>query len=167
MILGPLAVLLLALAAGCGDQGTDESAGADPAETADSTDTATTGPTATSPETTPPGETTPPAGTAPPTTAPPTTGPPLSTVPPPTITQPVPPPTGPSDQYKPITVTGQVVITGDCVDLLTSTVRWTLLGPAVATLQNGAQVEVNGLPAPEVLTPCGDSPMQVYEARPR
>jgi hypothetical protein len=172
MALGLLAVLLLGLTAGCGDQGADESAAADPAATAGSTgtpsDPATPGPNTAQPAESTPPQSTPPASTVPPAdTAAPTTVPPLSSVPPPTMAQPVRPPADPSDQFKPVTVTGQVAVSGDCVDLLTTTTRWTLVGPAAATLQHGIQVEITGLPSPQLQTPCGDAPLQVFEVRPR
>ena len=83
------------------------------------------------------------------------------------MAQPQKPPTGPSDETKPVTVTGTVSRSDGCVDLVTSTVRWTLLGPAVADLEEGAEVEIYGVPIPQVQTSCGDSPLDVREIRPR
>jgi hypothetical protein len=134
---GLLAVLLLALGAGCGS---------------DAGDTDTTGSEAGS-SVTPTPET--------------TTRPPLSSIPPPTMTSPPKPPTDPSDQIKPVTVSGRVSRSDECVDLVTSTVRWTLLGTAAANLDDGAEVEIYGVPLPQVQSACGDSPLDVREIRPQ
>ena len=134
---GLLAVLLLALGAGCGsDAGDTDTAGSDAGSSVTPT-----------PET--------------------TTRPPLSSIPPPTMTSPPKPPTVPSDQIKPVTVSGRVSRSDECVDLVTSTVRWTLLGTAAANLEDGAEVEIYGFPLPQVQSACGDSPLDVREIRPQ
>ena len=132
-----LAVLVLSLAAACGSDSSD----------ADSTrsDAGSSG--------TPTPET--------------TTRPPLSSVPPPTMTSPPKPPTNPSDQIKPVTVSGTVSRSGDCVDLVTSTVRWTLIGAAAADLDEGAEVEIYGAPMSQLQSACGDNPLDVREIRPQ
>jgi hypothetical protein len=135
--LGLLAVLLLALGAGCGG----ESSGTD-SEGSDAGTSGTPAPEA-------------------------STRPPLSSVPPPTMTSPPKPPTDPSDQIKPLTVKGTVSRSDGCVDLVTSTVRWTLLGTAAAQLEDGAEVEIYGVPMPQLQSTCGDSPFDVREIRPR
>jgi hypothetical protein len=95
-----------------------------------------------------------------------TTRPPLSSVPPPTMTSPPKPPTNPSDQIKPVTVSGTVSRSGNCVDLVTSTVRWTLIGAVAADLDEGAEVEIYGAPMPQLQSACGDNPLDVREVRP-
>ena len=77
------------------------------------------------------------------------------------------PPTDPSDQIKPLTVSGTVSRSDGCVDLVTSTVRWSLLGAAAAELAEGAEVEIYGVPLPQVQSACGDSPLDVREIRPQ
>jgi hypothetical protein len=134
---GLLAVLLLALGAGCGS---------------DSSDTGSTSSDAGSSDTPTPAA---------------TTRPPLSSVPPPTMTSPPKPPTNPSDQIKPVTVNGTVSRSDGCVDLVTSTVRWTLIGDAAANLEDGVEVEIYGAPMPQIQSACGDSPLDVREIRPR
>lgn len=135
--LGLLAVLLLAVAAGCGSDSSD----------ADSTRAGTGSSGTPAPET--------------------TTRPPLSSVPPPTMTSPPKPPTDPSDQIKPVTVSGTVSRSDGCVDLVTSTVRWTLIGAEAANLEDGVEVEIYGAPMPQMQSACGDSPLDVREIRPR
>jgi hypothetical protein len=134
--LSMLAVLVLSLAAACGS---DSSDGDSTRSDAGSSGTPT-------PET--------------------TTRPPLSSVPPPTMTSPPKPPTNPSDQIKLVTVSGTVSRSGDCVDLLTSTVRWTLIGAAAADLNEGVEVEIYGAPMPQLQNACGDNPLDVREVRP-
>ena len=135
--LGLLAVLMLALAAGCGSDSSD----------ADSTRAGTGSSETPAPET--------------------TTRRPLSSVPPPTMTSPPKPPTDPSDQIKPVTVSGTVSRSNGCVDLVTSTVRWTLIGAEAANLEDGVEVEIYGAPMPQMQSACGDSPLDVREIRPR
>jgi hypothetical protein len=137
--LGLLAVLLLAMGAGCGGDSGEA-------------DDAATGSEAGS------------SGTPTPES---TTQPPLSSIPPPTMSQPPKLPTDPSDQLKPVRVSGRVSLSDGCVDLVTSTVRWTLLGDLAANLEDGAEVEVYGLPSPQLESTCGDSPLAVREIRPR
>jgi hypothetical protein len=133
---GLLAVLLLALGAGCGsDAGDTDATGSD-----------------TGASETPAAET--------------TTRPPLSSIPPPTMASPPKPPTDPSDQLQPVTAAGTVSRSDGCVDLVTPTMRWTLLGAAAAELQEGADVEVYGYPVPQIQSACGDSPLDVREIRP-
>ena len=132
-----LAVLLLGLAAACGSDSSD----------ADSTRSDAGASGTPTPET--------------------TTRPPLSSVPPPTMTSPPKPPTNPSDQVKPVTVSGTVSRSDGCVDLVTSTVRWSLLGAAAAELEEGAEVEIYGAPMPQLQSACGDNPLDVREVRPR
>ena len=133
-----LAILVLGLAASCGTDSGDE----DAATGAESGAAATTPPITTTPRT-------------------------MSTIPPPTMTRSASPPTYPSDQVKPITVSGRVSRSGECIDLVTSTTRWTLLGDAAAHLEDGTEVEVSGLPMPQMETRCGDAPLDVREVRPR
>jgi hypothetical protein len=134
---GLLAVVLLALGSGCGSDSSDADASSSDADS---------------------------SGTSAPET---TTRPPLSSIPPPTMAQPPKPPMEPSDQIKPLTVSGTVSRSDGCVDLVTSTVRWTLLGPAAANLEDGAEVEIYGVPLPQVQSACGDSPLDVREIHPR
>lgn len=132
-----LTVLVLGLAASCGTESGDE-------------DGSTSG-----------------QSDAAPTPSPVTTTPrPMSTIPPPTMARPASPPTYPSDQVKPVTVSGRVTRSGECIDLVTSTGRWTLLGDAAANLEDGAEVEVSGLPMAQMETRCGEAPLSVREVRP-
>jgi hypothetical protein len=132
--LGLVAVLLLALGAGCGSDSGD-------AELAPS------------------------EGGSSGTPGPETTQPPLSSIPPPTMQRPTTPPAYPSDQFKPVTVSGRVSRSDGCVDLVTPTIRWTLLGDLAANLEDGVEVEVYGLPSPQLESTCGDSPLAVREIR--
>ena len=66
-----------------------------------------------------------------------TTRPPLSSVPPPMMTSPQ-AANQPVRPDQPVTVSGTVSRSGDCVDLVTSTARWTLIGAAAADLDEGA-----------------------------
>ena len=68
---------------------------------------------------------------------------------------------------RPVTVSGTVSRSGDCVDLVTSTARWTLIGAAAADLDEGAEVEIYGAPMPQLQSACGDNPLDVREVRPR
>ena len=70
-----------------------------------------------------------------------TTRPPLSSVPADDDIAPSRQPTRPT--RLPVTVSGTVSRSGDCVDLVTSTARWTLIGAAAADLDEGAEVEIH------------------------
>jgi hypothetical protein len=94
-------------------------------------------------------------------------GTPLSTTPPPTLSPRRGPGKGPSDQVDPITVSGRVSADGPCRHLVTGTVRWTLLGAQTDGLEDGAEVELVGRPARHLLSPCGDSLLQVLRIRRR
>jgi hypothetical protein len=69
--------------------------------------------------------------------------------------------------FSPVTVRGIIKITGDCRELVTDTVTWTLLGPDVETLAAGAAVEVTGTPNPNLETGCSGGPLRVQSVRSR
>lgn len=91
----------------------------------------------------------------------------LSRTPPPTQSRPPARPKSPSDQLRPRTVRGTVVRGAEpgCVELVSSSARWVLLGAAAQDLVDGDEVEVVGRPAPQLPTSCDGVPLQVRAVR--
>jgi hypothetical protein len=91
----------------------------------------------------------------------------LSATTPPTMSQTPPPAKSPSDQIKPRTVRGTVVrgFEPGCVELVGPAGRWALIGAAAEDLVPGDDVEIVGLPAPELTTSCDGAPLKVREVR--
>ena len=91
----------------------------------------------------------------------------LSTTKPPTLSQPPPAPKSPSDQFTLRKVRGTVVQGNEpgCVELVTPSARWALIGAAAKELAAGDEVEIVGLPAPELATSCDGAPLKVRHVR--
>lgn len=87
----------------------------------------------------------------------------LSSTPLPTIEPPSGPAKTPTDSFKQVTLRGTLRVTSGCVELLTDTVTWTLLG-LTGDVRGGERVEVVGLPAPDAETGCSGSPLRVSTA---
>ncbi|UWP82563.1 hypothetical protein [Dactylosporangium fulvum] len=68
-------------------------------------------------------------------------------------------PEPPTDDFPQVTTRGRIRVEGQCVDLVTDSVTWTLLGPDAAKLRDGQQVKVVGVPNPEARTVCTGSPL--------
>jgi hypothetical protein len=83
------------------------------------------------------------------------------------MSQPPPPAKSPSDQFNPRTVRGTVVrgVEPSCLELVGPTGRWALIGTAAEGLVPGDEVEIVGLPAPELRTSCDGVPIKVREVR--
>ncbi|GAA0744763.1 hypothetical protein Drose_37395 [Dactylosporangium roseum] len=68
-------------------------------------------------------------------------------------------PEPPTDDFPQVTAQGRIRVEGQCVNLVTDSVTWTLLGPDAAKLRDGQQVKVVGVPHPEARTVCTGSPL--------
>jgi hypothetical protein len=142
-----LTLVLALAAAGCAGPAGSTRAAPSPT-TAAPTPSATDSPTPPQP---PSGTATPPPSNPEPPILPPASGPPKQ----------------PTDVFKPVTVSGVVRVSGNCRQLITDLVTWTLLGPSAATLTDGSTVELTGLPHPGLETGCSGSPLQVRSIRSR
>ncbi len=152
MRLTGLFVLVLVLVAGC--SGPAKPKAADPAPAGPAAPSADASPAPVSPS----------AGPADPSGATATAPPPLSSTVLPTI-GPARPPKRPTDNIKPIIASGRVRVTPGCVDLVTNSVIWTMLGGPVKALKDGDQVQVTGLPGIQIETACSGSPLAVLTAK--
>ena len=91
--------------------------------------------------------------------------PPLSRIPPP-AGGPQRPPKGPSDQIKPLTVRGTLVLAhSGCQELVTDVSRYVLVGSDLRALRDGTELEVTGLPGPHLRTACNGIVLRVRQAR--
>ena len=151
MRLTGLLVLVLVLVAGCSGAAKPKAAAPSPAGSAG----ASTAPVSPSQSTPSPAD--PSGGNA-------TASPPLSSTVLPTI-GPARPPKRPTDNIKPITASGKVRVTPGCVDLVTNSVIWTMLGGPVKGLEDGDHVQVTGLPGIQIETACSGSPLAVLTAK--
>jgi hypothetical protein len=75
-------------------------------------------------------------------------------------------PEPPTDDFQQVVTQGSVRVSGQCVELVTDQLTWTLLGPEAAKLRNGQRAEVTGVPNPNASTPCAGSPLLVGTAVP-
>jgi hypothetical protein len=76
-------------------------------------------------------------------------------------------PKTPTDNLTQTALTGTVRITDGCINLVTKTTTWTLLGAPAKSLKSGTIAEVVGLPAPQAETSCVGAPFNVQETHPR
>ena len=76
-------------------------------------------------------------------------------------------PPGPSGQAKAITVRGRVVvgIVPDCLQLVTDTSQFTLVGTGLQGFGTGDRVEVEGVPAAPGEAACGGAALRVRKIR--
>ncbi|GAA3449456.1 hypothetical protein [Dactylosporangium matsuzakiense] len=72
----------------------------------------------------------------------------------------------PIDAFAQVVADGRVRITGTCIELVTATLNWVLLGPAAAQLRDGQQVRATGVPDPNRETGCTGSPLLVSSVAP-
>ncbi|MFF5230986.1 hypothetical protein [Dactylosporangium sp. NPDC000521] len=72
----------------------------------------------------------------------------------------------PTDDFAVLTTTGQVRVTGACVELVTDRMVWVLIGPPAAGLRAGQRVKVTGLPDPGFESRCTGSPLKVTTVTP-
>ena len=72
----------------------------------------------------------------------------------------------PTDDFAVLTTTGQVRVTGACVELVTDKIVWVLIGPPAAGLRAGQRVKVTGLPDPGFESRCTGSPLKVTTVTP-
>ena len=72
----------------------------------------------------------------------------------------------PVDDFQQVKAQGKVRITGKCTELVTDQIIWTLVGPAAASLRDGQQAKVVGVPDPNRETGCTGSPLLVSQATP-
>jgi len=72
----------------------------------------------------------------------------------------------PTDDFQQVVTQGAVRVTGQCVDLVTDRLTWTLIGPAAAGLRDGQRAKVTGVPDPNNSTACTGSPLLVSAATP-
>ena len=94
------------------------------------------------------------------------TSPPMSSTDLPTMTPHTSPPTTPSHQFKPLTLTGRVVAgkPDGCVLLVTDqNLRYALTGDLVTDLTIGSAVTLRGMPAPGAETACAGIVLKVRE----
>lgn len=69
--------------------------------------------------------------------------------------------------FVPVTTSGRVVTgQGSCVQLVTTTVRWVLVGGREELLVDGADVRVTGLPSPGTMAGCDGQLLAVRSIRP-
>ena len=93
---------------------------------------------------------------------------PLSNTELPTISgRPQQPPKGPTDAFDPVTLRGRIAagLSQGCVELVTSGGRYALLGDLVTSVAPGDEVEVVGLPAPQIRLACDGTPLEVSAVR--
>ncbi|MGI5246099.1 hypothetical protein [Dactylosporangium sp. CA-139066] len=72
----------------------------------------------------------------------------------------------PVDDFQQVTAQGRVKVTGACTELVTDQLTWTLIGPPAASLRDGQQAKVVGVPDPNRETGCAGSPLLVSQALP-
>ncbi|MET7418195.1 hypothetical protein [Dactylosporangium sp. NPDC005555] len=72
----------------------------------------------------------------------------------------------PTDDFTVVTMTGQVRRDGACVELVTSSMVWVLIGPPAVGLNAGQRVTVTGLPDPGFESRCTGSPLKVTTVTP-
>lgn len=89
----------------------------------------------------------------------------LSRTPLPTLKPPTEPPKSPTDNFKSVTATGVVRLSGGCKQLVTDGITWALIGTVVTEFKDGDRIEVIGLPAPQLDMTCAGSPLRVQSAR--
>lgn len=93
--------------------------------------------------------------------------PPLSNVPPPTLQPPTAPPLGPSDQIKPLTLTGSAARQANgCILLSTPTVKVELVGALAADALAHAKVSVVVMPKPTATSSCDVAVVSVQSVTP-
>ena len=161
--LGPLLAALIVAATACGSDGSGADDTSTPGTTPPPSSTpgppATTGTTASSPVSS--------AGS--PSAAPPTTVELSSTDLPIISGRPQPPPKSPTDTFEPFTTRGRVIAGSEpgCLELVTDSGRYVLVGELVTGLAVGDEVEVDARAAPNAVTTCqGDSVITVTAVRP-
>ncbi|MDT7784588.1 MAG: hypothetical protein QOF58_3007 [Pseudonocardiales bacterium] len=86
---------------------------------------------------------------------------------PPTQSRPPAAPSSPSDQFKVVTARGRVEAGAQpgCLELVAYPSRWVLLGAATEGLVEGDEVEVVGLPSPQLRSSCNGMPLKVRDVR--
>ncbi len=86
----------------------------------------------------------------------------------PIISSPSGPPKKPTDSFSPITLRGRITVgaTAGCLELVTEGGRYALVADPATDLAPGVEVEVIGLPAPQLQLPCDGTPLQVSQIRP-
>lgn len=72
----------------------------------------------------------------------------------------------PTDDFTALTATGQVRVSGTCVELVTDKLVWVLIGPPASGLRAGQRVRVTGLPDPGLESQCSGSPLKVTTVTP-
>lgn len=74
---------------------------------------------------------------------------------------------GPSDQIKPLTVRGKVEAgpAPGCLELVTATSRFVMVGELSRQMRVGTEFEVTGLPVPQVRTACDGVVVQLHRVR--
>ncbi|GGM11665.1 hypothetical protein ACFFX1_25855 [Dactylosporangium sucinum] len=76
-------------------------------------------------------------------------------------------PDHPTDDFPQVTVEGRIAVDGQCVNLVTDSVTWTLmLAPDAARPRDGQKMKVVGVPNPNAFTACTGSPLTVQTATP-
>jgi hypothetical protein len=91
----------------------------------------------------------------------------LSADTPPTQSQHTAAPSSPSDQFKVVTARGRVEAGAQpgCLELVAYPSRWVLIGAATEGLVEGDEVEVVGLPSPQLRSSCNGMPLKVRDVR--
>jgi hypothetical protein len=72
----------------------------------------------------------------------------------------------PVDDFQQVKAQGKVRVTGQCTELVTDQLTWTLIGPAATSLHDGQQAKVVGVPDPNRETGCTGSPLLVSQVTP-
>ncbi|WP_432833162.1 hypothetical protein [Dactylosporangium sp. CA-092794] len=72
----------------------------------------------------------------------------------------------PVDDFQQVVTQGRVRVAGQCVELVTDRLTWTLIGPAASGLRDGQQAKVTGVPDPNRETGCTGSPLLVSQVTP-
>ncbi|MEV8515043.1 hypothetical protein [Dactylosporangium sp. NPDC051484] len=67
----------------------------------------------------------------------------------------------PIDDFQQVTAQGRVRVTGQCVELVTDGLTWTLIGPQAARVRDGQQARATGVPDPNRETACTGAPLLV------